>query len=230
MLDQASVAQRQAEGGDGHDEGEGADEVDGAADHRDAVGVGVDAEADRRDGAVVRDDEHDDHGGQAGEERRGDQLAEAGRLLAEGSGHEVGAGAVEDVHGHAERRRRTRGRGGPAGTAPRSAGARPRRSLLDSRPDRIPPRAPELDSWAGTRIRSAGSAAEGDELTLEGDARQAAHQPREQQHGDGGAHDALELGEVGARAQHQGGDGDARPGSSRGSVVTSPSPSSPVAR
>ncbi len=37
-------------------------------------------------------------------------------------------------------------------------GARPRSSLLDSRPERIPPRAPALERWAGTRMRSAGSA------------------------------------------------------------------------
>ena len=85
----------EAEGGDGDDEGERADEVDGAADHRDAVGVGVDAEPDGGDRAVVGDHEHDDHRGSAAEQRRGDQLAEAGRLLAEQARDEVGAGAVE---------------------------------------------------------------------------------------------------------------------------------------
>ena len=35
---------------------------------------------------------------------------------------------------------------------------RPRNSLVDSRPDRMPPRAPELDRWAGTSTSRAGRA------------------------------------------------------------------------
>ena len=119
------------------------------ADHRDAVGVGVDAEADRGDGAVVGDHEDDDHGGQAAEQRRGDELAEARATprrgarattwapaplrmktgtLSAGDEPEVAPGARGTA-----RRWAGRGRGGAGSTGGRRGSRRARRSSRGGR-------------------------------------------------------------------------------------------------
>ena len=66
MVSSERVATTMPRSGDGDDEGEGADEVDRARHHRDAVGVGVEAGAEGDDRAVVGDDDDEGHGDGAG--------------------------------------------------------------------------------------------------------------------------------------------------------------------
>ena len=83
----------------------------------------------------------------------------------------------------------------------------------------------------GHEDEEGGQRAEGVEPALEGDAGQAADEPRRTARtGIEVADDAPELGEVGARPGHQADDGDGGEHPARGSMVTSPSPSRPVAR
>ena len=143
------------------------------------------------------------------------------------AGHEVGAGAVDDVHGDAqggdEREVAARARG----TAPRSAA--PGRGGAGWTAGRrgCPPSAPELERWAGTRIRSAGSAVKVSSRRSRATPARLLTSPANSSTGIDERTMRRSCGRSERAPEHQRGDGERRPASSRGSVVTSPRPEEP---
>ena len=73
---------------------------------------------------------------------------------------------------------------------------------MDTRPDRMPPRAPALLRWAGTSTSSAGYWSNSVEPLLQGDAGQRAERGRREQHRQRLAHDPAQVLEPAAGRDH----------------------------